>query len=130
MPRAKAAPVVDLDDDDDPPIQHRRVPAAGARPPVTTAARSVFDVAKPQPVPAALIHIRRGVPMPPRRISAGSKYREIVAIMAVGDMVELPVKQGRSLMEAAKTFGAEQAPVRKFSYRTLAGGLSGVWRVA
>lgn len=121
------------------------MPAAGQPAPSTTAARSVFDIARAGAqaaqaharvaIPAvdlATVVIRKGVPKPERQRGIVTQYNTLVAKMEPGDSVELPLKQARGFYSAAKKFAAtaETEPRPAFSFRKLSPTHGGVWRDA
>lgn len=111
-----------------------RIDAKEAPAPMTTAPRSVFDVAKPLVAsatkePKAMIDIdtvviHAGVPIPPAKTGAQPAYATLWNRMLPGSMVELPDRQANGLMAHAKKVGAKAAA------RRLRDGVKGVWRLA
>lgn len=130
--------------DEIPNFTQRTVPAAGQPAPATTAARSVFDIARgasdvPRTKPAAApavdlstVAIRKGVPKPERQRGIATQYNTLVVKMEPGDSVELPLKQARGFYSAAKKFAAtaDTEPRPAFSFRKLSPTHGGVWRDA
>lgn len=120
MPRgvyARAGRAADAEgavaDDADDAIVQRLVPATSAAPLLTSAARSVFDMARSTPrEPPAEIVIRKGVPLPARTNSGllNGAYIKAAKDMQLGDSVLLPTKQAKSLMRIAREFGNTCTP--------------------
>lgn len=108
------------------------VAANQAAPVATTAARSVFDVARPEAKPKvervlidlSSVVVRTDVPLPAIRPGVTAVYPQLWERMPVGGMVELPDRQAHGLMAYVKKSGAKAA-VRK-----LREGVKGVWRLA
>jgi len=114
----------------------RLVPAAGMPPPITTAAPSVFDIAKGASEPAKparassaldpdAIAIMRGVPIPPAtRFSENANAAlTLLQRMQPGDMVQVNKSHGNTLIaQAAKS-------KIKIVKRKLGADAVGVWRV-
>ena len=126
---------VDVDDGIDMDrVTQRVVPARGATPPATTAASSVFNIAKPAKrervtAPAfdpKAIAIKR-VPMPGPRTGVApeqaARYQALLDRMKPGDCVELVPIIARGLQSHAKKVKTQVA------LRKLGEDLVGVWRV-
>lgn len=129
---SKQAPAIAPDDDDDgdngQPLQ-LRVSAAGRPWPATSAPRSAFDAARANALQQEVFPIRKGVPLPPGRIDAGSgAYRRTAAAMQVGDSVVLPHHEAKNLMRIARKHGDGCEPRKHFCFRTLDAHSAGVWR--
>jgi len=130
----------DDDTDDEPgagqPVV-RRISAAGAPRPVTTAPASVFaagQAAKPPRKPMgpreyldpAKVVIKTGVPIPVKsqHQSRPSPYAALFARMAVGAMVELAPRHAAGFVSWSKKHAQGQV-----LRRALPGGMAGIWRV-
>lgn len=120
-----------LDDEhDDEPVRQRVIPARGQSRPQTTAAPSVFALAKASkpkreriPFDQSAVVVKTGVPLPEKKF-AGSSYAALWQRMTPGSMVELPARTAASLIAYVKKQAAGRVAVRN-----LGQGVSGVWRL-
>lgn len=109
------------------------VPAGTRAAPPTTAANSVFAVARPAtPIPATrervnpdTVQIISGVPLPPNvRASTANSYGALLRKMQPGDHVALTERCAKSMASHARGLGI------KVALRKLETGRFGVWRLA
>lgn len=125
------------DDTTDLATTQRVVKAGSTPPPSTTAASSVFDAgrkakaaARPPAFDASAVVIQKNVPKPKSRFEKTSAYQSLVERMEPGDMVEMPLRQAKSLYARCKAFAKAEPSHPKFSIRTLNETTAGVWRDA
>lgn len=120
-----------LEDDGKP--RQTIVPASTRAAPPTTAANSVFSVARPAPpqhttrerVNPDTVKIISGVPLPPNvRAGQTNTYGVLLGKMKPGDHVALTERGAKSMASHARGLGI------KVATRKLEGGRFGVWRLA
>lgn len=133
----KSSTSTPADDDTDEPSVQRIVPAHTAPPPVTSAANSVFDAGRkakaalrPPAFDLTAVTIRHNVPKPSRGGTHMSRYRDLIARMAPGDSVDLPLRQAHGLIAQSKKDVKPHGPTQKFSFRKTSETHASVWRDA
>lgn len=128
----------ETDDDTGGSFTHRRVNAADAPAPATTAPASVFAMgqraqaetrqprAKPVRLDPLTVPVLKGVPIPATNGGPGStpRYLQLAQRMQPGDCVELTKSTAKTLASLARKAGM------KMAVRRLPDGKYGVWRTA
>jgi hypothetical protein len=97
---------------------------------VFDAGRKAKDAARPPAFDVSTVVIKKNVAKPAPRSERGSAYQALVERMEPGDMVELPVRQAKSLYARCKELAKADATGRKFSIRTFNKTTAGIWRDA
>ena len=110
--------------------QQRRVPAAGAPTPQTTAPTSVFTAGQAakskrayEPFDPDTVEIEEGVPLPPAATARAHGSLALLNRMKPGSRVKVPHRKALTLASAAKKAGI------KVALRRLDDGLTGVWKL-